>query len=332
MARLNNLAEKQALRERLIRRSASESWFSLTGGFRMRMQVTLGLFCLSCLPIFSQIGSNLPTPGPQNSRIVHNDDGYPTATVFTYSETPLGAAILAINEEYGWDINYEDVPTVSASELVDNFAEFHRSHPGFHEDIQDGYSLKLQPFRSTFNELDAHHADKESVLEQLIRDYNASANPGKFRLERTRQDGFVVVGAQYRSESGSEVEYTPILSCSISLYIPPSSLHDALGLVADQVNKTCLNDLHARLSAKFAALDSGPRTAGDVFGDFQQEAARDVVENLLWQEAGLMNYFVEYKPGINQFYLETWLAHRKIVGVDGNEIFEPILNSRVGSR
>ncbi len=294
----------------------------------MRMLLTIGVFCLGSLPTFSRSGSHLP--GLQNSLITHNNDGSPTATVSIYSDPPLAAAILAINQEYGWDINYEDAPTVNASELVDNFAEFHRTHPGFHEDIQDGYSRKVQPFRSSFSEFDEHHADKGSVLEKVIRDYNASTNPGKFRLERTMRGGYVVVGSKYKSESGSEVEYTPILSCSISLYIPPSDLHDALELVVDQVNKACPSQLHATLSAKFAADDPGPLTSGDVSGRFGHEAARGVVEGFGWQEAGLMNYFVEYKPGINKFYLETWLAHGRIVGVDGNEILNPVLNSRVG--
>jgi hypothetical protein len=252
--------------------------------------------------------------------------------VFTYGYTPLFDAVLTVNEEYGWNINYEDAPTVNASELVDNDAEFHRTHPGFHEEIQDGYVRKVQPFRSSFIELDAHHADQESVLEQIVRDYNASENPGKFRLDRTKQGGYIVVGTRYKSESGSEVEYTPILNCSISLDIPPSNLHDALGLVAEQANKTCSNNLHAELSAKFAAQEPGPRTGGNVFGNFRQEAARDVVDNLLGQEVGLMNYSVHYAPGINKFYLVTWLAHRKIVGADGNEILDPILNSRVSNR
>jgi hypothetical protein len=306
--------------------------FRLTGGFEMRMFLAIGFLCLSSLPTFSQAVSNLPSPGPQNRRITHNNDGSLTATVFTYGYTPLFDAIVTINEEYGWNINYEDAPTVNASELVDNDAEFHRTHPGFHEDIQDGYVRKVQPFRSSFIELDAHHADQGRVLEQIVHDYNASENPGKFRLDRTKQGGYIVVGARYRSESGAEVEYTPILNCSISLDIPRSSLHDALGLVADQVNKTCSNNLHAELSAKFAAQESGPRTGGNVFGNFRQEATRDIVESLLSQELGLMSYSVNYMPGINKFYLVTWLAHRKIVGADGNEILDPVLKSQVGDR
>jgi hypothetical protein len=292
----------------------------------MKRLLTVGIFCLGSLPVLSQASSILPTPSRQNSQFVHNDDGSLTATVFTHIDAPLLDAIFMINEEYGWDINYEDVPTVNPSELFDKFAETRSVHPGFHEELLDGYSLKAEPFRSTFNELDALHADKDAVLEKLILDYNASGNPGKFRLERTRQGGYVVVGNQYKSESGSEVEYAPILSCSISLYVPLSSLHDAFGLVADQVNKSCQNNLHAKLSAKFADTDPGTRSAGNVFGNFRQEAARDVIESLLRQEAEVITYVVEYKPGINMFYLETWFARRKIVGVDGNEISAPVLN------
>ena len=47
--------------------------------------------------------------------------------------------------------------------------------------------------------------------------------------------------------------------------------------------------------------------------------------NLLGQEPGLMDYSVEYKSGINIFYIETWLARKKAISVEGNDIFEPII-------
>ncbi len=151
--------------------------------------------------------------------------------------------------------------TVNASEVYwHDFPELHRNRPGssFDQLAIHVYSLKTQPFQSTFNKLDAQNGDIKSVLEKVIHDYNESGNPGKFRLDRTRQGNYVVVGARYKSETGPEVDYTPIFSCPISVSIPPSSLHDALELVADQVNKSCPNSLHAKLNAEFASFDRGP--------------------------------------------------------------------------
>jgi hypothetical protein len=292
----------------------------------MRTLLTISLLSMSSLHALSQLESNLPSRH-QSSQITQTADGSQTATVSTDTDTPLLNAIHTINEEYGWNVHFEDAPTVNPSEVFDYFPEFHRTHPGFHEELQDGYALKTQPFQSTFNEPDAQNGDVRGVLEKVIHDYNASGNPGKFRLDRTRQGNYVVVGAQYKAESGLEVDYTPIFNCPISVSIPPSSLHDALELVADQVNKTCPNSLHAKLNAEFASFDRGPNGGIAVLGSFQQEAVRDVIENLLDQEPCLTDYAVVYQSGINIFYLGTLLAHKKAIGVDGNEIFEPIMKN-----
>jgi hypothetical protein len=300
--------------------------------------VARAVFLVSCLAGFPQTGSTLPDPGPQNSRIVHNNDGSLTATVFAYDRSLLQYPILKINEEYGWGVNYEDAPTVNASELIDENADLRRLKPGFHLELQDGLFPKTVPFFSTFTELDRSHADKKTVLQKLIADYNSSPNPGKFRLARTAQNNDVVIGAKYKSESGREVEYKPILDCPISLVISHSELHDALELVAEQVNKSCTNDLHAQLTAMFASdelpfggLARDMSVTGTIFGNFRNEAARDVIEDLLRQEWDTLYYSANYAPGINAYYLVIWHATRKAVGVEGNEIDEPIRNERIAN-
>jgi hypothetical protein len=260
-------------------------------------------------------------PDQHSARIVHNSDENPTATVFTYSRTPLQDAIRKINDEYGWAINYEDAPTVNAFEIVDDDPDFRQSHPN----LKEGYFPNGQPFHSTFKESRTHHADVEAVLQQLLQDYNASSNPGRYTLKRTSQNGYVVVGTKYKSESGAEVEFTPPLSCPISVTISSMSLREAIQLVAKQVNSTC----KANLSAEYAAQMLGQLGARDVSGTYDREPARDVIEELLLQEQGLVYYSVDYAPGINQFYLDTGLVYETITGVDGNLVPNPVLNKRV---
>src|ERR1700677_1936420 len=178
----------------------------------MRTLLAISLLSMTSLHALSQLESNLPSRH-QSSQITQNADGSQTATVSTDTDTPPLNAILTINEEYGWNVHFEDAPAVNASEVFDYFPEFHRTHLGFHEELQACYALKTQPFQSTFNEPDAQNGDIRSVLEKVIHDYNASGNPGKFRLDRTRQGNYVVVGAQYKSEAGPEGDYTPIFNC-----------------------------------------------------------------------------------------------------------------------
>ena len=284
----------------------------------MKLLIAMVCLCLHCADLQAQ--TMTPSTEPREGRIVHENNASQTATVFTYSRRPLQEAIRLVNEEYGWGINYEDAPTVNASEVVDDDAEFRKLHPGYRE----GFVAKGHPFRSTFNETLTHHADQETVLLQLLEDYNTSTNPGRYSLERTAQNGYVIVGTKYKSVSGTEATFISPLNCPISVAISPMSLHDALQLVAKQVSDTCKTDLNA----EYAGEALGPLANGNVAGTYDQQLARDVVEALLLQERGFLCYSVEYVPVLNQFYLETWLVRRKITGVDGNQILDPVLNER----
>ena len=289
-----------------------------------------------CLSIHSQTSTTSqktdqqdePRRTQRDDTIVHENNGSPTATVFTYGRTPLQEAIIQINEEYGWTVSYEDAPTVNAAEIVDDNAEFRRSRPGFHPELQDGYSPNGQPFQSTFNEINEHRADEEIVLEKLLLDYNASTNPGRYNLRRTPHGGYFVVGTSYTSESGLKAENTAILDCQISVTVTPTSLHDALQLVADKVNDTCKNNLRAKLDGIFAGEWPMWPDEDDLYGTYRDQTARDVILDLIDQEEYLLVYSVEYAPGLNVYYLETYPASKKTVGVDGNQISEPIRNPK----
>lgn len=285
----------------------------------MKLLIAVACLCLYCPRVQAQ--TKTPSTEPREGRIVHEGNESPTATVFTYGRRPLQEAIRLVNEEYGWGINYEDGPTVNASEVVDDDSEFRRLHPGY----QEGFVAKGQPFRSTFNENPTHHADEETVIQQLLDDYNASTNPGRYSLARTAQNGYAIVGTKYKSVSGAEVAFTSFLNCQISVAISPMSLHDAVQLVAKQVSDAC----KTYLNVEYAGEALGPLAEGNVAGNYDREPARDVVEALLLQERGLLCYSVEYVPVLNQFYLETWLVRRKITGVDGNQILDPVLNESV---
>src|ERR1700735_4025551 len=95
----------------------------------IRTLLAISLLSMTSLHALSQLESNLPSRH-QSSQITQNADGSQTATVSTDTDTPLLNAILTINEEYGWNVHFEDAPTVNASEVFDYFPEFHRTHPG----------------------------------------------------------------------------------------------------------------------------------------------------------------------------------------------------------
>lgn len=262
-------------------------------------------------------------PSAVNDKIVHENIGAPTATVFTYGRRPLEEALIRFNREYGWAIDYEDAPVVDASEIVDDNASFRLNDPNYPE---KELFPKGQPFTATVSEDQPGSADVATVLQQLLTIYNASGNPGHYRLARTSQGTFVMEGDRYRSESGGEVSYAPVLGCVISANIPPSQLHDALEIVAASLNNTCRG---SNLNVDYAALLGEQLTSGKVSGTYDVMSAREIIVSLLSQEPGLMFYTVDYIPGIRQFNLYTWLTFKRKTIVVGDERLEPVLNSAV---
>jgi hypothetical protein len=254
------------------------------------------------------------------ARIVHEDIGSPTATVYTYSRWPLLDALVEVNREYGWAVDEEDAPVVNASEIVDDYPEIRKKDPTIFGKMLD---IKGEPFHSTFDEDHAQQADVEAVLEQLVQDYNASGNPGKYKLERTASGTYDIVADRYKSQSGEEVAYTPILDCVISVTIPLVDETEAMRRVAEQVNKTCAAGV---LNADFAWVPMSQPP--EVYGNYDAMPARDVIRALLAQVPVLQYYNVRYIPGVNEFFLGLWAAEKRNgCFPDGSPKRDTLLNS-----
>jgi hypothetical protein len=289
----------------------------------MNVTILISTAIFWLLSLQAPVQKNNPATGRPDGKIEPSAGQPETATVFTYSRRPLLETIELLNDEYGWNIHYEDAPTLDPSEVVDDDAEFRKAHPGY----QRGYEPKGEPFHSVFEAGDTSPVGEEAILQQVLRDYGETTNPGRYALERTTQNGFAIVGSEYHSPSGASVEFEPPLSCKISLRIPPMSLHDALEAVVAELKGTCKSNRNI----EYAAGGEGDLQKMSVSGTYNQEAARNVVEDLISQEPGLFYYMVEYKPVVNQFYLEIQLTLRTIRNGDGSQHVEPALNQRIGS-
>jgi hypothetical protein len=267
------------------------------------------------LSVCATSGQVAGTTANQTPKIVRSEDGSNVATIYTYSHEPLRDALLLVNREYGWDVNYEEGPVVNPSEIVDDRTEEGRSP---HPDGHINYEPNGQPFRSSFKELRPHEADEAAVLAQLLSDYNMSSNPGRYGLVRTSSGGYSVVGTRYKDQNGVEQAFTAPLSCPISITIGPTDLPTALNLVATQVNQLCRVSLSAKYGASFY-------TAIRVAGTYSHQSAREVIDLLLRQaEGGRLYYSVGYAPVEGVFYLTVAPVFKRVVQPDGGTILVPV--------
>ena len=131
---------------------------------------------------------------------------------------PLQQAVLALNEEYGWNVGYEDPQWQSGGpDLVDDTDPTWRaSHPN-----ERGVTrLRGGGFKSQYPELPAtaHSTAEESkVLAKLVADYNASGNPGKFALVSSAEGHFDVIGIGATGANGQAQAMNPVLDTHISI-------------------------------------------------------------------------------------------------------------------
>jgi hypothetical protein len=137
------------------------------------------------------------------------------ATVIANAPIPLYQAISAIREEYGWRVNWEQAPCYSHLDLVDDKApEWRNAHPESKGVTRPAGGT----FRSVFPEItESSVANAKEALEQIVSDYNATDNPGKYALRAEADGQFFVVGTQVKDEDGTIKAVKPLLDTPITL-------------------------------------------------------------------------------------------------------------------
>lgn len=147
---------------------------------------------------------------------------------------PLWQAIIAISQEYGWVVDYEDPPYASAPDLVDDTApQWRTAHPGARGVTVPAGGL----FECEFQEgsMIATAGGEESTLRKIVAEYNRSANPGKFILRAEGEGRFAVVGQSIKHQ-GKDQEIGPVLDTVISMRRELRSAEETIGIILKEVS------------------------------------------------------------------------------------------------
>src|ERR1700689_2008754 len=152
-----------------------------------------------------------------------------SVSVSSNDPRPLSQALIGISEEYAWTIDYEDAPYYSRYDLVDDTdPKWRVTHPS-----EKGVTvIGGDSFQSQFLESpDAVSSigGEEHILDTVVSDYNASTNPGKFRVLDEGDGRFAIVGVEVKEGNGKEQSVTPILDTLISV---PTEPRDAIATIS----------------------------------------------------------------------------------------------------
>ncbi len=149
---------------------------------------------------------------------------------------PLNQALQAVAQQDGWTVDYED-PVYSKAESRDiTDAAWRRSHPqeaGLL--IPSGFA-----FDAVLDNRDKVKDHEVEVLEQIVKQYNQSGNPGTFRVVRLPADRMVVSGRSRMTQGvWRELFDTEVVPAS-QTQVAMNSLQDVVSQCAARSGKAIL--------------------------------------------------------------------------------------------
>lgn len=230
-----------------------------------------------------------------HARIVHKDS---RVTVVANDSTPLFQAISAVRLEYGWQVNWESAPGYSRFDTVDDTGpKWRAAHPDAKGVTRPAGGL----FTGTFPEpaQPSRLGDEELALASLVREYNATGNPGKYSLRSEPVGQFSVVGTAVRDETGALQQIPPLLDTPISLTKAPRTVYESIG--------SLLGALQSATGKKvlFASASSSlfMNTQATIGGE--KSAARQLLKQALAGTKRDMQYDLFFNPDVPVYILNV---------------------------
>jgi hypothetical protein len=145
-------------------------------------------------------------------------------------------ALNALQQKYGWRVNYEDPQYTSKFDLIEpKSLQDKSSYPTGQHRVPSGGSFTA--------DLDAGPAgqaspDEKKGLQELVDSYNRSSNPGRFELREDRtEQAFDVVGTAAHDTQGRVGQQPILLDSPITIDTQERSFSDTVDLVCQKLNE-----------------------------------------------------------------------------------------------
>lgn len=229
------------------------------------------------------------------AEITHNGQ---TVRTSASNARPLDQTVSAVDEEYGWHVDYEDPVYDSNTETTDQAdAAWRNLHPNETRIMIPNGSA----YQAEYAEVQGKGGkiNQLQVVQTIIAAYNQSSNPGYFFLDE-EPGGVSVVGVSRSHGIAQESQKEAFLSTKISLPITQRTLDATLDVVLSAVTeKTGIK----------AVIGSGPtpqfmqKVVTTVGGN--DVIARDLLRQSLDQSGRTWLWSLLYEPTYHTYYLNV---------------------------
>ena len=144
---------------------------------------------------------------------------------------PLLQAIDALQQKYGWIVDYEDPEYLSApGTAVNGPTPSHMRHAYAQGSHGDSFSVQ---FPAAPNSV----PDEASVLTTVVDAYDQSDGGAEFKLIKENGARFAVVGVGARGDNGETVSQPPILDTPVTLAKEQRSARETIALICQRVSE-----------------------------------------------------------------------------------------------
>jgi len=139
------------------------------------------------------------------------------------SPRPLEQALAALQQKYGWIVDYEDPRYVSQSDIVEMPGDVAHAH------VPAGRSFSV--------DFPATEPEEAQTLRLVVDAYNSSQNPGKFELRRNATGDFYVVGTAAHDDKGAMAEQKAVLDLPVTLATKERTILETINLICHALEK-----------------------------------------------------------------------------------------------
>jgi hypothetical protein len=227
-----------------------------------------------------------------------------------YNPRPLVETVLALSEEYGWQVDYEDPQYDPGSEIVDAddpaTRALHPDRPRIMIPNGGAFQVNYSEPTGSNRELSELH-----VLQPVVAAYNQTANPGLFFLENEPGGRIAVVGVSKSLGITPESQNNAFLSTKISLPIAQRTLDATIYAILNAVTEK--TKVHA-------GIGSGPapqfmQTLITVGGT--DVTARDLLRQSLDQSGRTWLWSMLFEPTYGTYFLNVLPVMAAVVDTNG---------------
>lgn len=239
------------------------------------------------------------------------------ATVSVNHPEALYEAIRTVREEFGWVVSYEAAPLFSSYDLVDN------TDPTWLRQNPQGKRVSIPAggyFRSSFPERsDMSSAEsQEATLKKIVADYNASSNPGKYKVVKISDDTFDVVGGYVRDKRGARMSVKPILDLPVTLAEEERSVGETVTAILNALSISTGKQIKQIYLPTKTFEESSVSLGG------RDVPARIMLYQVLHATNRPLLWELRYDPNTDSYLFSCYLASKNRLNRAGERVPEPL--------